>query len=106
MRCLFKTGISLGILVTIVSISYAEIHRQQLPFPGTQESIGVQQVMKVIGKVNLRQMDRSSKQAFDEFFARKNQLNESVQMLEKATAVRQTTAGVKAPPPRFSPKAY
>jgi hypothetical protein len=72
-------------------------------------------LQKVVGKINLRQADRASKQAFEAFFQQKTTMNEPVRMLEKATSIRHSTRttgehtlhGSRGElPPRHAPKAF
>lgn len=106
---IMKPIAALSLLLLLVtgffSVSQADVRKPNAAF-STQELPDLQSIMNVVQKVNLRQVDRNTNRTFNEFFNRKNQMNESVQMLEKATAVRQTADTTLKAPPRQLPKAY
>lgn len=103
-----KISLSLGIVMGFcVSVfAQAELRTDSLPNSQSQDWMNIQQIMSVVGSVNIPQADRASKRTFDEFFQRKNTMNESVQMLEKATSIRQTTGASSKAPHRVAPKAF
>lgn len=99
-----KISLLVGLLFGF-SYSYfaqAEVKPADTDAVDGQVMLGIEEVMKVVGKVNMRQMDASSKRTFDEFFNKRNQMNDSVQLLENSAAAKQhpTTSGPKAPPKR------
>jgi hypothetical protein len=112
---LLATGLTMmtGALVSVSAET--ALKNELLPSAQTPDFLAIQQIMKVVGQVNIPQMDRASKSTFESFFQQKRNFDEPVEMLEKATSSRQGSAanaglhgnvGPLKAPPRVSPKAF
>lgn len=63
-------------------------------------------VMEVLASVNTKKTAKASNQNFQQFLNRKEQMNDGIQMLEKATSVREGVTPSNRAPKAIIPKAY